>query len=130
MGASHHDLTSIIRSESPLSSSKHDRVSKEIRSFERGNCRRVEHRRFPEGSGRWQGKDYAKIPGEELRTLGEGIRGAVGDIPGSALDLPEMGRTMAWVDRQRTVPMARLQGERVRKRNPTRVNSEREESEN
>jgi hypothetical protein len=72
---------------------------------------------FPNGQFERQGKDYAKIPGEELRSLGEGIRRAVGDIPGSALDLSEMGRTMAWVDRQRTVPMARLQGERVRKRN-------------
>ena len=72
---------------------------------------------FPNGQFERQGKDYAKIPGEELRTLGEGIRRTVGDIPGSALDLSEMGRTMAWVDRQRTVPMARLQGERVRKRN-------------
>ena len=72
---------------------------------------------FPKGQVERQGKDYAKIPGEALRSLGEGIREAVGDIPGSALDLSEMGRTMAWVDRQRTVPMARLQGERVRKRN-------------
>jgi hypothetical protein len=69
---------------------------------------------FPNGQFERQGKDYAKIPGEELRTLGEGIRRAVGGIPGSALDLSEMGRTMAWVDRQRTVPMARLKGERVR----------------
>ena len=68
-------------------------------------------------------KDYAKISGKDLRTLGEGIRRAVVDIPGSALDLSEMGRTMAWVDRQRTVPMARLQGERVRKRNLLRVRS-------
>jgi len=78
---------------------------------------------FPNGQFERQGKDYAKFPGEELRVIGEGIRRAVGDIPGSALDLGEMGRSMAWVDRQRAVPMARLNGERVRKRNPVRVKS-------
>jgi hypothetical protein len=81
---------------------------------------------FPDGQFERHGKDYAAIPGKELRKLGEGIRRAVEDIPGSALDLSEMGRTMAWVDRQRTVPMARLQGERVRKMNPARVRSGRE----
>jgi hypothetical protein len=85
---------------------------------------------FPNGQFERQGKDYAKIPGEELRALGEGIRRAVGDIPGSALDLSEMGRTMAWVDRQRAVPMARLRGEPVRKRNSVRVRSGRELSDN
>jgi DNA-binding transcriptional MerR regulator len=78
---------------------------------------------FPDGQFEPQGRDYAKIPGMDLRRLGEGIRRAVGDIPGSALDLSEIGRTMPWVDRQRSVPMARLQGERVRKRNPLRVRS-------
>jgi len=74
---------------------------------------------FPSGQFERQGKDYAKIPGEDLRKLGEEFRRAVGYVPGSARDQPEMWRTMAWVDRQRTVPMARLQGERVRKRNST-----------
>jgi hypothetical protein len=72
---------------------------------------------FPNGQVRWQGKDYAKIPGEDLRKLGEEFRRAMGEVPGSALDLSEMGRSMAWVNRQRTVPMARLEGERVRKKN-------------
>ena len=75
---------------------------------------------FPNGQFERQGKDYAKIPGEDLRTLGEGIHEVVGDLPGSALDLSEMGRTMAWVNRQRSVPMARLRGERVRGRSPAR----------
>jgi len=78
---------------------------------------------FLDGQFERQGKDYAKLSGEELRKLGEEFRLAVEDVPGSALDLSEMGRTMAWVDRQRTVPMARLRGERVRKRNPARVRS-------
>lgn len=78
---------------------------------------------FRDGQFERQGKDYAEMSGEELRKLGEEFRGAVRDIPGSALDLAEMGRTMAWVDRQRAVPMARLNGERVRKRNPVRVKS-------
>jgi hypothetical protein len=75
---------------------------------------------FPNGQIEWQGKDYAKIPGEDLRTIGQGIRRAVGEIPGSAIDMSEMIRTMAWVDRQRSVPMARLRGERVRMRSPAR----------
>jgi hypothetical protein len=74
---------------------------------------------FPSGQFERQGKDYAKIPGEDLRKLGKEFRRAVGYVPGSARDQPEMWRTMTWVDRQRTVPMARLQGERVRKRNST-----------
>jgi hypothetical protein len=78
---------------------------------------------FQNGQVKREGKDYAKIPGEDLRKLGEDFRRAVGYVPGSALDLSEMWRTMTWVDRQRTVPMARLRGERVRKRNPVRVRS-------
>jgi hypothetical protein len=74
---------------------------------------------FPDGQVERQGKDYAKIPGEDLRKLGELFRKTVGDLPSSVKDLSEMWRTMKWVDRQRTVPMARLQGERVRKRNST-----------
>ena len=72
---------------------------------------------FPDGQFERNGKDYAKIPGEELRKLGEEFRRAVGYVPGSARDLSEIWRTLKWVERQRTVPMARLKGERVRKRN-------------
>lgn len=76
---------------------------------------------FPNGQFTRQGKNYAKLPGEDLRTMGEGIRGVVGTLPDSALDVSEIKRSMAWVNRQRSVPMARLKGERVRKRNPVRV---------
>src|SRR5262249_29612817 len=79
---------------------------------------------FPDGQFERQGKDYAKIPGENLRKLGEEFRRAIGPVPGSALDLGEMGRSMAWVARQRAVPMARLNGERVRKRSPVQVKSD------
>lgn len=72
---------------------------------------------FPDGQIKRQGKDYAKIPGEDLRKLGEEFRQAVGSLPGSVKGLSEMWRTIRWVDRQRTAPMARLKGERVRKRN-------------
>jgi hypothetical protein len=75
---------------------------------------------FPDDHFERQGKDYAKIPGEELRKLGKAFRQAVGDVPCSARDLSEMWRTVQWVDRQRTVPMARLRGERVRDRKPSR----------
>lgn len=70
---------------------------------------------FLTGQFERQGKEYAKIPGEDLSKLGEAFRQAVGYVPSSARDLPEMWRTMKWVARQRTVPMARLRGERVRK---------------
>ena len=76
---------------------------------------------FPNGQFQRQGKDYAKLRGEDLRTMGEGIRGVVGDLSDSAFDVSEVKRSMTWVNRQRSVPMARLQGERVRKRNPVRV---------
>ena len=72
---------------------------------------------FPDGQVERHGKDYAKIPGEDLRKLGAEFRRVVGYIPGSVLNRSEMSRTMKWVNRQRTVPLARLQGERVRKRN-------------
>ena len=74
---------------------------------------------FPNGQVRRNGKDYAEIPGEDLRRLGEEFRRAVGFVPGSATDLSEMWRTTRWVARQRTVPMARLKGARVRKRKTT-----------
>ena len=72
---------------------------------------------FPDGQFERKGKGYANIPGEELRKVGAEFRRAVGYIPGSVLDCSEMSRTIRWVNRQRTVPMARLKGERVRKRN-------------
>lgn len=75
---------------------------------------------FTNGQIKWQGKDYAKIPGEDLRRIGEGIRRVVGNIPGALLDVSEMARTRAWVDRQRSVPIARLRGERVRERSSAR----------
>ena len=71
---------------------------------------------FPDGPVERQGKNFAGISGEDLRKLGEDFRRAVGYVPGSVLDLSEMWRTMTWVNRQRTVPMARLRGERVRRR--------------
>ena len=70
---------------------------------------------FPDGQFERQGKDYAKIPGKDLRKLHEKFRQVIGDVPGAALNLSEMWRATKWVDRQRTVPMARLRGERVRK---------------
>ena len=71
---------------------------------------------FPDGPLVRQGKDYANISGEDLRRLGAEFRRAVGTLPGSVKDPSEMWRTMKWVDRQRTFPMARLKGERVRER--------------
>jgi hypothetical protein len=73
---------------------------------------------FPNGPFTCQGKDYATIPGEELRKLGEAFRRGLGGVPCSAQDLSEMWRTTTWVDRQRAVPLARLRGEPVRRRNP------------
>jgi len=81
---------------------------------------------FPDGQFKRKGKDYAEIPGKDLRKLGVEFRRAIGDVPGSALDVGELGRSMAWVNRQRAVPMARLNGERVRKRNSVGVKSGRE----
>ena len=73
---------------------------------------------FPDGLIERQGKDYAKISGEDLRKLGEEFRQAVGSLPASAKSLSEMWRTIRWVARQRATPMARLRGERVRNRKP------------
>jgi hypothetical protein len=49
-----------------------------------------------------------------LSTLREGVRRLFGYIPSAAWSVIEMGRTCRWVQRQRTVPMARLRGERIR----------------
>jgi hypothetical protein len=75
---------------------------------------------LPDGLVKRRGKDYANLPGEDLRKLGEEFRQELGRVPSSAQDPSEMWRTIKWVDRQRAVPMARLQGERLRKRNPAR----------
>ena len=72
---------------------------------------------LPDGRSMGTRQDYAKLFHADLLTLREEFRRAVGSLPGSVNDLSEMGRTTQWVDRQRTVPMARLKGERVRKRN-------------
>ena len=69
---------------------------------------------FPNGQFERQGKNYANIPGEDLRKLGKTFRLAVGSLPCSVKNLSETWRTLKWVNRQRTVPMARLKGERVR----------------
>ena len=71
---------------------------------------------FSDGPIKRGRKDYANIPGEELRKLREGFQQIAGKIPGNLLNLEEIWRTMKWVDRQRQDPMARLRGERVRKR--------------
>ena len=61
-------------------------------------------------------KDYAKLSKADLLHLRMKFRQSVGGLPGSVKGLPEMWRTTTWVDRQRTTPMARLRGERVRER--------------
>jgi hypothetical protein len=61
-------------------------------------------------------KNYANIPVQELRTLRLQFKEMMGYVPGSLLNREEMWRTLEWVDRQRENPMARLTGERVRKR--------------
>ena len=73
-------------------------------------------RKLPDGPIKGERQDYAKLPHADLLALGAEFRRAVGSLPGSVKDLSEMWRTMKWVDRQRAVPMARLKGERVRKR--------------
>ncbi len=65
-------------------------------------------------------KDYANIPGEELRKLHDVFRKIVGGIPGNVLNLEEIWRTVKWVDRQRQDPVIRLSGERVRDRGSRR----------
>ena len=61
-------------------------------------------------------QDYANLPRADLLILRKEFRRTVGSLPGSVKDLSEMWRTLRWVERQRTVPMARLNGERVRER--------------
>ena len=62
-------------------------------------------------------KDFAKLSKADLLQLRMKFRQSVGGLPSSVKGLPEMWRTTTWVDRQRTIPMARLRGERVRERN-------------
>jgi hypothetical protein len=64
-------------------------------------------------------KDYGKLSKADLLQLRMKFRQSVRGLPGSVKGLPEMWRTLKWVDRQRTTPMARLRGERVRERNYT-----------
>lgn len=71
---------------------------------------------LPAGLDTGKKQDYAKLPLKDLLTIRTEFRRTVGSLPGSVNDLSEMGRTIQWVARQRTVPMARLNGERVRKR--------------
>jgi hypothetical protein len=59
-------------------------------------------------------KDYAKIAVQDLRQFRHRFKEIMGYIPGSLLNREEMWRTLEWVDRQRTNPLARLRGERVR----------------
>ena len=61
-------------------------------------------------------QDYANLPRAGLLILRKEFRRTVGSLPGSVKDLSEMWRTLRWVERQRIVPMARLNGERVRER--------------
>jgi hypothetical protein len=76
---------------------------------------------FPDGQFTRQGKDYANIPGEDLRKLGKVFRPTDETLPCSVNSLSEMGRTIKWVNRQRTLPMVRLKGERVRNRKSSGV---------
>ena len=63
-----------------------------------------------------QRKKYGGMPLEDLRALRNGVRDLFGYTPGAALSVVEMGRISTWVNRQRAVPMARLNGVRVRDR--------------
>ena len=62
------------------------------------------------------GKDFSNIGVQDLRMLRQKFKEIVGYIPGSMLNREEMWRTLEWVDHQRSNPMARLRGERVRNR--------------
>lgn len=62
------------------------------------------------------GKNYANIAVPDLRMLRQKFKETMGNIPGSMLNREEMWRTLEWVDRQRSNPLARLRGERVRNR--------------
>lgn len=61
-------------------------------------------------------KDYANIEVQDLRRLYQEFKRMHGGVPGSLLNRQEMWRSLEWVDRQRSNPMARLRGERVRNR--------------
>jgi hypothetical protein len=70
-----------------------------------------------DGPNREKRKDYGKLSKADLLQLRMKFSQSVGGLPSSVKGLPEMWRTTTWVDRQRTTPMARLRGERVRERN-------------
>lgn len=72
---------------------------------------------LPVGLNTGKRQDYANLPYADLLTLRKEFRRVFENLPGSVTDLSEMGRTLRWVGRQRTFPMARLRGERVRERN-------------
>lgn len=73
---------------------------------------------LPESVVPGRGRDYGQLSHADLLTLRKDFRQAVGSLPSSVKHLSDMCRTVSWVHRQRTVPMARLRGERVRKENP------------
>ena len=107
----------------PFAPQVHYRVANWIESLRRLGLSKQEiievlgDKKLPDGAIKGERQDYAKLPHADLLVLGEEFRRAVGSPPGSVNDLSEMWRTIQWADRQRTVPMARLKGERVRKRN-------------
>jgi hypothetical protein len=65
---------------------------------------------FPDGPFKIGKRDYANIPGQDLRKLGECFKQSLGTVS----DPVELYRIRRWVYRQRKKPMARLRGERVR----------------
>lgn len=113
----------------PFAPQVHYQVANWIESLRQLGCSKEEaievlsQDDFPVGQFERQGKNYGNIPGAELQQLGKAFRLTVGSLPSSVKNLSETWRTLKWVNRQRTVPMARLKGERVRKRNPVRVRS-------
>lgn len=110
---------------SPFAPQVHYQVANWIESLRRLGLSKLEiievlgDSDLPDGLNVGERQDYAKLSHADLLMLRNKFRQAVGRLPGSVKDLPEMWRTIKWVDRQRTVPMARLKGERVRKRNST-----------
>lgn len=65
---------------------------------------------FPDGRVNHNRRDYAGIPGEELRALSDALSERIAKPP----DAIELWRIMQWVKWQRGNPLARLRGERVR----------------
>ncbi len=70
---------------------------------------------FPRGGVTIEGKTYAGLPGKVLNALSKKIR----ELWGSNLpEARDIARSLSWVRRQRKEPLARLNGERVRAREP------------